>query len=273
MLTDLCVYTIKHSNDLQRTYERGGRGVFTEEKLWIKAKQLLDDAKEAGARLPIVFAPAEKTRYLFAWALLDDIVMREKTTTYRFSNLQLFSKRHRKSSLVNAKNGERLADGFIWPYAICRTPSFLNGGVNAASATRHYIAYHKIDERGPYHVRGRRIRHYSSHPRSKLERSFGQFVWVVSGERTKGRMIYKLCSVYQPNRIEPKGDEFKVIGIGKGFKPQIDITASDWLRDLLKDQSNFSLGFNQITNQRVIDALQRTEKRAVATQAVIRGPG
>jgi hypothetical protein len=77
--------------------------------------------------------------------------------------------------------------------------------------------------------------------------------------------------VYQPERVEKAGNEFKIIGSGQHFNPHIEITAAGWLPVLLKEQSNFSLGFNQVTSQRVIDGLLRIKKRGTAKDAVLRG--
>jgi hypothetical protein len=87
MLTDLCIYTIKHSDDLRATLANGGRGTHTERKKWVRAKQLLDAAKGAGKRLPLIFAPAEGTFHLFGWALLDEVVP-DETSSYTFSDLR-----------------------------------------------------------------------------------------------------------------------------------------------------------------------------------------
>lgn len=86
MLTNLCVYTIKHSEDLKNALAKGGRDSFTERKNWVRAKQLLDEAKRQGKQLPVIFAPAEGTSHLYAWAILDDVVPGE-STRYSFSRL------------------------------------------------------------------------------------------------------------------------------------------------------------------------------------------
>jgi len=139
MLTDLCVYTIKHSDNLRRSDERGGRDTYTENKRWVRTRNLLDVAKRSGETLPVVFAPAEGTRTLFAWAILEEVVVGEKTTRYTFSNLRPFSKRYRKSRLKKASDGESLAQDFIRPYAICVTPSFLK---STAEKTRRRRGAH-----------------------------------------------------------------------------------------------------------------------------------
>lgn len=124
MLTDLCVYTIKHSDDLRASLASGGRANYTERRKWVRAKALLEEAKRAGRCLPIVFAPAEQTSHLFAWALLDEIVL-GKTTHYSFTRLRRLRPRPQKSTLRKASDGKPLADWFIRPYAICRTPAYL----------------------------------------------------------------------------------------------------------------------------------------------------
>ena len=124
MLTELCIYSIKHSDDLRAAIAKGGRGTYTEQKTWTRAKKLLVEAKRAGKRLPVVFAPAEETSHLFVWALLDEVVP-SKTSTYTFSELRKFESQLQKSTLSKDADGEPLDEGFIRPYAICRTPDYL----------------------------------------------------------------------------------------------------------------------------------------------------
>jgi hypothetical protein len=124
MLTDLCIDTIKHSDDLRAALTAGGRGTYTERKKWVRGKQLLDEAKRAGKRLPIIFAPAEGTSDLFAWALLDEVIPGE-TSSYTFSELRLFNPQPPNSTLKKDRDDEPLGEGFIRPYAICRTPDYL----------------------------------------------------------------------------------------------------------------------------------------------------
>ena len=90
MLPDLCIYTIKQSDDLRKVATGDGSATFKENKPWVSASELVAEASRANDRVPVLFAPAEATGCLFAWALLDDVVLDEKTTTYSFSQLQLF---------------------------------------------------------------------------------------------------------------------------------------------------------------------------------------
>jgi hypothetical protein len=123
-LTELCIYTIKHSDDLNKTLGSGGSGTYTEKKQWAKGQRLLIDAKRTGKRLPIIFAPAEGTFDLFGWAFLDEIIPSE-TTQYTFSNLQLFDQVRPKTLLIKASDNKPLDKWYIRPYSICITPEFV----------------------------------------------------------------------------------------------------------------------------------------------------
>lgn len=142
MLTDNCIYTIRRSRDLEECLANGRRGGFEEQREWKAGKQLLDEARRSGKRLPIIFAPAEDTRRLFAWALIDEIAS-GPTTSYSFSELQLLADRPIKSVLKKARDGTQLNEWFIRPYAICQTPSFLANVGEAASprATRFWACH------------------------------------------------------------------------------------------------------------------------------------
>jgi hypothetical protein len=123
VLTDLCIYAIRHSDELEGTFAQGGQGAFIEGKPWARAKELLDQAERAGKRLPVIFAAAEWTRELFAWALLDEVLIEEKTTRYRFSELQLFDEPRPLKRDVKKEDGSGLDPAYIRSYAVCQTPS------------------------------------------------------------------------------------------------------------------------------------------------------
>jgi hypothetical protein len=125
--TERCVYTIRHSDKLRDVALAGGSDTFEAGQSWTQVKQILDQAKSEGLQVPVVFAPAEDTSDLFAWAVLEEIALRDEKprTRYRFSRLQLLKKRPPKTSLRKASDGEALAAGFIRPYAICLTPEWV----------------------------------------------------------------------------------------------------------------------------------------------------
>ncbi|MFZ5908459.1 MAG: hypothetical protein ACOYYU_00405 [Chloroflexota bacterium] len=110
---------------------------------------------------------------------------------------------------------------------------------------RHYIAYNKVKEWGEYSVSAgdTEFTHYSRHHRAKLEKMIGQTIWVVSGERINGTMIYKLCSTYEPLQVEDDEVEnpdtgqmefsglYCVAGVGFGFIPSIEINGLEWFAE------------------------------------------
>lgn len=127
MLTDCCIYTIKHSNDLENCIRDGGRGEFTEKKRWVTAASLFKKGNENGEWLPVIFAPAEHTHNLHGWAIIEKIALNEDGTTYSFSQYRKFPKRVEKTTLLKARDRMPLNELFIRPYAICFTPAFLGG--------------------------------------------------------------------------------------------------------------------------------------------------
>lgn len=124
-LSTKCVYTIRHSEDLESVLRHGGTTTWTENKRWVEGKRLVD---EGDREVPIIFSPAEKTRHLFGWALLTHVNLSSKRaeTEYSFSGLQKFvGNRPLKMNLQKASDEKPLSSAFIRPYAICLTPSFL----------------------------------------------------------------------------------------------------------------------------------------------------
>jgi hypothetical protein len=117
----LCVYTIKQSKDLVE----GRKDTFHENKSWTTAKRLLADAERDNESVIIVFAEAEKTDALVAWAVLEDIQITDDGTDYTFSKLARFKKPFRHKSDLRKRDGKPLSKNFIRPYAICRKPKFL----------------------------------------------------------------------------------------------------------------------------------------------------
>lgn len=116
-----CVYTIKHSDDLLA----GRSDTFHEKRPWAAAKRLLGDAERHGESVVVVFAAAEGTDKLVAWAVLKDIQITAEGTDYTFSKLTKFRKPLHPKTDLRKRNGEPLSKNFIRPYAICRKPKFV----------------------------------------------------------------------------------------------------------------------------------------------------
>lgn len=151
---------------------------------------------------------------------------------------------------------------------------------------RHYIAYNKVKEWGDYSVSvdDTEFGHYSGHHKSKLEKMIGQTVWVISGEKVNGSMVYKLCSTYVPTQIEddeaenPDTGEMEftglrcVIGHGFAFVPPIEVNGFQWFAELFKEQNKFSFGLNQIKSQSVIQSLEKIRDDYLRNKPILDTP-
>jgi hypothetical protein len=168
VLTDLCVYTIKHSDDLASAFANGGKGTFEESRRWVLAKEILDEAKQSGRRLPVIFAPAEVGGHLTWWALLDEVRLGEKTG-YTFSELHLLDPRRTVKTLKKASDGEPLSPAYIRPYSICRTPEYLA----ISSAGDGSPTGQAQEERDQWDLRRVRRRLRQSEFRTKLLAAYG----------------------------------------------------------------------------------------------------
>ena len=120
-LAPLCIYTIKHSDDLVQ----GRSDTFREKRAWVTAKRLVDQADRDGESVAVLFAAAERTDKLVAWAVLETVHITPEGTDYTFSNLTRFKEPLRPKTDLRKRNGEPLSQNFIRPYAICRKPRFV----------------------------------------------------------------------------------------------------------------------------------------------------
>ncbi|ADB39101.1 HNH endonuclease [Spirosoma linguale] len=124
------------------------------------------------------------------------------------------------------------------------------------SLIRHFVAYHKFSEWGPYETGQERFSHYSNRPLTFLEKSKGQRIWVIGGEKNKRQTEYTLLSYFSPDLIESDEEKgFHIEGDGFGFTPPINLSSVQWFSELIKEQHNFSLGINEIKNPNVIQGL------------------
>jgi len=124
-IKETCIYTIKHSDDLNEKILTGGYAKFIENKIWSTGEILLNEAKSEDKKLIIIFSPAESTAYLHSWGILTDIQLIKSTksyTEYSVKNLVKFNKKIGKTKLHLFKTGKNIDENFIRPYAICKTP-------------------------------------------------------------------------------------------------------------------------------------------------------
>jgi hypothetical protein len=125
--SSFCVYTMRHSAELDAQMKISGPHVLRERKAWMTGHQLWDQARRAGELMPVVFSGAEDDTGLIYWATIDDIRIDDATrvTTCTYSSLKPITPARAISSL-RLRTGDRpISVGFIRPYAICHTPAFL----------------------------------------------------------------------------------------------------------------------------------------------------
>jgi hypothetical protein len=133
VLSDACIYTIRHSRVLAECSRLGGDGEFTENTYWKRGRELFVEALREGEQLAVLFSPADTWDGVMYWAVLTDVSPEQAdsergtpaTTTFAFRSLTPVRPPRRLSELQLLRNGKRLSDRDIRPYRICRTPAFL----------------------------------------------------------------------------------------------------------------------------------------------------
>ena len=131
MYSDLCIYTMRHSQKLAEDARRGA-GELVENQAWVTGSRLFGGAQASAAQLPIVFSAAEADSGLIYYAVISDVQLEGEDETGRatrtrcsYKEIRPINPPRRKSELTLA-TGKPMSDQYIRPYAICRTPSFLD---------------------------------------------------------------------------------------------------------------------------------------------------
>lgn len=127
MYLENCVYTIKHSEEIEELLSSTRQGTFREYKNWSGAKKLFESAQSNSKYFIILFAPAEATWFLHSWAIITDIKISEDLsyTDYSFQNLKKIKTEFDKTKLILLSNNQNIDPNFIRPYALCKTPNEL----------------------------------------------------------------------------------------------------------------------------------------------------
>jgi hypothetical protein len=124
-LSHFCVYTIAHVDKLEMAVGKTKSKPFHEGHAWTTGRRLWLQAQAAGTPMPVVLADATDCSRLIYWGLLSDVVVDGTTTEYRVSGMRPIRPLHTPQDLILRSTGKPIASGFIRPYAICRTPTFL----------------------------------------------------------------------------------------------------------------------------------------------------
>lgn len=127
-LSDTCIYTIVSAKTLATASARGGATTFTGKKTWVTGYDLWQKAVAANLGMPIVFADAADCSRLLYWGLLTRVQFDDGVSTkYTVDRVRKLPGRHSPQELTLRSTGKKISLGFIRPYAICVTPSFLEG--------------------------------------------------------------------------------------------------------------------------------------------------
>jgi GTP pyrophosphokinase len=127
-LAEFCVYTILHTDKLDKALENGGVGEGVEHSVWRTAEALFRQAEEDGLKMAIIFAAADLgPPGLLYHGILKSVETDDEghRTRYEFRRLQPIPERPPLSTLRKHSDNEPLSNNFIRPYCICFTPSFL----------------------------------------------------------------------------------------------------------------------------------------------------
>jgi hypothetical protein len=124
----------------------------------------------------------------------------------------------------------------------------------------HFIAYHSARVMG-YDYGSSGSLDFLSKKLGLLKKAVGNTVWVVQGTPDGKKTAYTLCGAYvaesiAPDPESPSSDDYVIHGSqGTNFVPPVPLNQLSWFPALLKSQSNFSLGFNRLSDESVILAL------------------
>lgn len=122
----------------------------------------------------------------------------------------------------------------------------------------HFVAYHSAQRMG-YKLEPNGELRFLSRKLGLLKKAIGNTVWVVQGIPEGKKTAFSLCGAYVADRVDvedPSSNLYVISGYGvKEFAPPVPLNGLDWFPALLKSQSNFSLGFNRVNDEMVVQAL------------------
>jgi hypothetical protein len=120
-----CVYTIVDLVDLDAHFDEGGIATISEGKRWVKAQDMLTEARAKSAAMPIFFSDAMGTGELHYWAVVTNVRGEEKRSLISFCGMRRFKNGKPRQSLLavdDKDNPRRLSMAHIKPYVTCNTP-------------------------------------------------------------------------------------------------------------------------------------------------------
>ena len=122
----------------------------------------------------------------------------------------------------------------------------------------HFIAYHSAKTMG-YELESSDELGFLSRKFGVLKKAVGNTVWVVQGIPDGKKTAFSLCGAYVADRVDVEDPDSNLYVISghrvKEFVPPVPLNSLDWFPALLKSQSNFSLGFNRLSDETIVQAL------------------
>jgi HNH endonuclease len=122
----------------------------------------------------------------------------------------------------------------------------------------HFIAYHSAKTMGYEFEPSDQLR-FLSRKLGVLKKAVGNTVWAVQGIPDGKMTAFSLCGAYVADSIDvedPSSNLYVISGQRvKEFDPPVPLNDLDWFPSLQKSQGNFSLGFNRLSDETVVQAL------------------
>lgn len=122
----------------------------------------------------------------------------------------------------------------------------------------HFVAYHSVKQMGRTLTYDGELR-FLSRKLGLLRKAVGNTVWIIQGSPAGKRTAYSLHGSYVADSLQGVAGVpglYQILGAnGIDFNPPLPLNDLEWFPALLKTQSNFSLGFNRVSDARVAEAL------------------
>ena len=129
----------------------------------------------------------------------------------------------------------------------------------------HFVAYHSAKTMG-YELEAMDELEFRSKKLPLLKKAIGNTVWVVEGIPSKKGTAFTLWGAYIADRIVPDGSESNVFVIHGSriiaFEPPLPLNDLVWFPALKESQANFSLGFNRLNDETVVQALTAIQSKS-----------
>lgn len=125
-----------------------------------------------------------------------------------------------------------------------------------APTPRNFIAYHSVALQGRDLVRTQPVSFVSNKSPKLLRSTIDQRVWFIVGRPAGRRTKFWLGGVYTPSRIRRAQGNWLITGPGTYCEPEVELTPEPWFGALKRKQSNFSLGFNEISDPSTVEAFE-----------------